>query len=212
MANGGLLTQEVTTKGKLRLNLLALEVDSALLLQSRELPCHGYSTVKWTDNMVYVNCEEYRYQSGPIYSHVSEEGETEDFNANAKEDVEAVEAKEEPSTQLLKLNPEQGFAEEGNWRLSGYQTLKAVSTDVVLIDTNNWYGPWIGGGVIGKPVMTEPAFMPSPNNGCNVYQLIAGKEPVLLKSLDTCPYSELVLTPTQGWVAEGFAGIKEIKW
>jgi hypothetical protein len=217
MANGGLLTQEVTKEGKLRLNLLALEVDSALLLQSRELPCYGYSTVKWTDNIVYVNCEEYRYHTGPIYSHVSGEGKTEDFNASVKEEnvKEEVEVeKEEPmrQTQLLKLNPEQGFAEEGNWRLSGYQILIAVSTDVVLININNWPVPWIGSDGIGKPVMTEPAFMPSPNNGCNVYQLIAGKEPVLLKNLETCPYSELVLTPTQGWVAEGFAGIKEIKW
>lgn len=227
MASGGLLTQEVTKEGKLRLNLLALEVDSALLLQSRELPCYGYSTVKWTDKMVYVNCEAYRYQSGPIYSHVSGEGKTEDFNAsvkeeNVKEEVEVetveveteIEAKEEPTTQLLKLNPEQGFAEEGNWRLSGYQILMAVSTDVVLINSNNWYGPWIGGGVIAKPAMTEPAIMPSPDqqSGCNVYQLITGKEPVLLKNLETCPYSGLVLTPTQGWVAEGFAGIKEIKW
>jgi hypothetical protein len=215
MANGDLLTQEVTKEGKLRLNLLALEVDSALLLQSRELPCHGYSTVKWTDKMVYVNCEENRHRPGPIYTHVSEEGQTADFNASVsvKEEVE-VETKEEPSTQLLKLNPEQGFAEEGNWRLSGYQILKAVSTDVVLIDTNNWYGPWIGGDVIAKPAMIEPAFMPPPDqqNGCNVYQLIAGKEPALLKNLETCPYSVLVLTPTQGWVAEGFAGIKEIKW
>ncbi|MEN8215903.1 MAG: hypothetical protein ABFS56_05915 [Pseudomonadota bacterium] len=156
---GDLITQEFTDKGQLRLNLLALETDNARLLHSRELSCEGYSPVKWTDEIVYVNC-----------------------NGGA-----------EPSTQLLKLNPIEGFTEIGRWTLTGYQELRAVSSEVVLMYSWN-------------------NLMRADQNGCNIYQLLPEKEPVLLKHLESCPYMKVELTPTQAWMAEGFAGIKEIKW
>jgi hypothetical protein len=197
--NGHLITQEMTEKGELRLNLLALEVDNARLLHSREFACGGYSRAMPTDKAVYVNCEENRYQPGPIYySEESQEPTTQES--------------QEPTTQLLKLkvNPGQGFMDEGSWRLPGYQNLRAVSDDVVLMASNRWYyRPWMDVAV--KSAMILP---PYEESGCNIYQLRPKKEPVLLKKLETCPYSDegLVLTGNQVWMAEGFAGIKAISW
>jgi len=61
-----------------------------------------------------------------------------------------------------------------------------------------------------------PAIMPPmEDTGCDVYRLTPGAEPQVLKHLDTCPYSApeaTVLTSNQAWVAEGFAGIREISW
>jgi len=200
-ANGELITLEVTKK--IRLNLLALDVGNARLLHSRELNCSAYSRVRWTKGALYVKCDsETGDLPGPIYY------------SGTREEVN------EPITQLLKLNPAQGFTEEGNWTLPGYKNLRAVSGEVVLM-AYDWYRPWIGGAMVDKPMiepaaMTEPAIMPplDEQNGCDIYQLTPEKEPKLLKHLETCPYNDegLILTPTQAWVAEGFAGIKVINW
>ncbi len=202
--NGHLITQEMTEKGQLRLNLLALEVDNARLLHSRTLSCSGYSRVFSIDKAVYVNCEENRYQPGPItYSRPPE-----------KIQEPTTQESQEPTTQLLKLkvNPGQGFMDEGSWHFSGYQNLRAVSDDVVLMASNHWYyRPWMDMDVAVKPAMMLP---PDEESGCNIYQLRPKKEPVLLKKLETCPYSDegLVLTGNQVWMAEGFAGIKTVNW
>ncbi len=195
-ANGELITLEATKK--IRLNLLALDVGNARLLHSRELNCSAYSRVRWTKGALYVKCDtEVGELPGPIYY------------SSIREEVN------EPITQLLKLNPGQGFMEEGNWTLPGYQNLRAVSGEVVLM-AYDWYRPWIGGAMPEKHVMIEPAIMPTldEQNGCDIYQLIPEKEPKLLKHLETCPYNDegLVLTPNQAWVASGFAGIKAINW
>ncbi|MCK5524664.1 MAG: beta-propeller domain-containing protein [Thiomargarita sp.] len=210
--NGHLITQETTEKGQLRLNLLALEVDNARLLHSRELSCGGYSRVMSIDEAVYVNCEENRYQPGPItYSESTEESQ----EATTQESQEpTTQESQEPTTQLLKLkvNPGQGFMDEGNWHLSGYQNLRAVSDDVVLMASDHyWYSPWMEGGVAVKSAMMLP---PYEESGCHIYQLLPDKEPVLLKQLETCPYSDegLVLTANQVWMAEGFSGIKAVSW
>jgi hypothetical protein len=200
--NGHLITQEMTKKGYLRLNLLALEVDNARLLHSRTLSCSGYSRVFSIDKAVYVNCEENRYQPGPIYYSRPPE----------KIQEPTTQESQEPTTQLLKLkvNPGQGFMDEGSWHFSGYQNLRAVSDDVVLMASNHWYyRPWMD-----MDVAVKPAMMPDEESGCNIYQLRPKKEPVLLKKLETCPYSDegLVLTGNQVWMAEGFAGIKAVSW
>ncbi len=184
-AKGDLITQEFTAQGQLRLNLLALEADNARLLHSREIPCEGYAEVMWAPEVVYVTC-----QTGNIYVPVDEQAEND----------------EKATTQLVKLNPIAGFSEIGRWTLSGYQNLRAVSSDVVLV-ASNYGGWWYYGAVIASDV-------PINETGCNIYQLQSEKEPQLLKHLDSCPYmkNHIALTPTQAWMAEGFAGIKEVKW
>jgi len=195
-ANGELITLEATKK--IRLNLLALDVGNARLLHSRELNCGISSRVRWTKGALYVKCDS---ETGDLPRPIYYSGTREEVN--------------EPITQLLKLNPGQGFMEEGNWTLPGYQNLRAVSGEVVLM-AYDWYRPWIGGAMPEKHVMIEPAIMPTldEQNGCDIYQLIPEKEPKLLKHLETCPYNDegLVLTPNQAWVASGFAGIKAINW
>jgi len=111
---------------------------------------------------------------------------------------------DEATTQLVKLNPIAGFSEIGRWTLSGYQNLRAVSSEVVLVASS--YGGWW----YDLP-MTD---VPINETGCNIYQLQSEKEPVLLKHLDSCPYmkNNIALTPAQAWMAEGFAGLKEVKW
>jgi hypothetical protein len=181
-AKGDLITQEFTAQGQLRLNLLALEAENARLLHSREIPCEGYPSVMWAPEVVYVTC-----QTGNIYLPFDEQEEN-----------------DEATTQLVKLNPIAGFSEIGRWTLSGYQNLRAVSSDVVLVASN--YGGWW----YYEPVRDVPI----NETGCNIYQLQSEKDPQLLKHLDSCPYmkNSMALTPTQAWMAEGFAGIKEIKW
>jgi len=106
----------------------------------------------------------------------------------------------EPTTQLLRLKVEQGFVDDGSWTLAGYQNLRAASKEIVLVASNGWYSP--------------VASMPLYQGGCDIYQLVPEQEPKLLKHLETCSYSQegMALTPTKAWMAEGFAGIKEINW
>lgn len=123
----------------------------------------------------------------------------------------------EPTTQLLKLSPAQEFAEVGQWTLKGAHTLQAVSPEVVLLGPGYyWFGPMLDGGPMVKADTVNAAIMPPINeNGCDIYHLIPAQDPVLLKHLETCPSSSMegtVLTTTQAWTAEGFAGIKEISW
>ena len=69
----------------------------------------------------------------------------------------------EPITQILKLNPGQGFIEDENWTLSGYQILRGVSGDIALFES-----------VLDR--------------SCNVSQLLAGQEPKLISHFDGgCP-------------------------
>jgi len=49
---------------------------------------------------------------------------------------------------------------------------------------------------------------------CDIYQLVAGNKPVLLKHFDSCPLNESTSAwnGTQAWIAKGFAGLEMLKW
>jgi len=212
-ANGELITQEVTEQGQLRLNLSRLDAKQARLLQSRELPCQAYSQIIWADEAVYVNCqnEENYIRPEPIILEDTageKEGETAETDTSESEN-------REPTTQLLKLNPGQGFTSEGQWTLTGSRRLEAIRSDIVLMGPGyGWYGPWLEGDMMVKSARRSQPMPSNYQSGCDIYQLLPEKEPVLLKHLDSCLYGDpsIVLTPTQAWTAEGYAGISEIKW
>ncbi|MDM8561707.1 hypothetical protein, partial [Candidatus Parabeggiatoa sp. HSG14] len=120
-----------------------------------------------------------------------------------------------PTTQMLKLNAGQGFTEVGNWTFEGIQNLRAAFADVVLVNSAGWYGPVLYDdmAIDAKPMVRSIA-PPYYQSGCDVYQLKPEQEPLLLKHLETCPYNDegLILTATQAWFTEGFAGISTINW
>jgi len=175
IANGELITQEATSTGQLRLNRLSLDTEQAHLLYSDELPCLSGSPVFWNGESIYVNClKEYKVKSfepwGPIYD-------------------------ENPITQILELNPEQNFAQEGNWIVAGVRRLQAVAPQTILLITELQY----------------PGHL--PYRRCEVYRLIPGQEAQLLKQLELCLMCDnLVLTPNQVWMTQGLAGLKEVSW
>ncbi|MDM8561100.1 hypothetical protein, partial [Candidatus Parabeggiatoa sp. HSG14] len=125
-----------------------------------------------------------------------------------------------PTTQMLKLNAGQGFTEVGNWTFEGIQNLRAAFADVILVNSAGWYGPVLYDDVamtadIPEPSVRSSKMLPSSyQSGCDVYQLKPEQEPLLLKHLETCPYNDegLILTATQAWFTEGFAGISTIDW
>ena len=228
-ANGELITQESNEDGQLRLNLLALQgAGNAKLLHSHTLRCRSYSQLMWADEALYVKCEMAdRYRPSPVYfgEPVAEDkaGDSQtDESPGDKADkpIEPIPTEPpiepepvEPTTQLLRLKVEQGFVDDGSWTLAGYQNLRAASKEIVLVASNGWYG--IRDDVIAEPmVQANVATMPPYQSGCDIYQLVPEQEPKLLKHLETCSYSQegMALTPTKAWMAEGFAGIKEINW
>jgi uncharacterized secreted protein with C-terminal beta-propeller domain len=223
--NGELITREDTTEGQIRLNRVALEDDQAKLLFSQEFPCYSSSNPFGTGEYIYMNCaEEQNYWPDLVFIDepvvVEEGGEgtseivepevviaAEESTENTKEEVQP-----EPdlTTLILKLNPGQNFAEECRWTLNGSYYLIAATTDTLVVGPA--WGWW------RYPTLTEPAILDAKmmptlapqEQYCEVYRVICGQEPQLLKQLETCPSSDaLALTPDSAWTAEGFAGIKK---
>ncbi len=226
-ASGELVTQESSEKGQLRFNLLALEEGNARLVASRELACNYYSQVVWTSDSLYVKCETQDNYGGPIYYLADKvavkEKPVDIFSEDtiaAPDTGDTVKEESEPMTTLLKLSPAQEFAEIGQWQFKGTRNLQAVSADTALMGPPYyWYGGYgikNGKRNTRQEEMAMPAIMPPmEDTGCDVYRLTPGTEPQVLKHLDTCPYSApeaMVLTSNKAWVAEGFAGIREISW
>jgi hypothetical protein len=218
-ADGKLITQESDANGQLRLNLLALpSAGKVELLDSQSLDCGSYSQLLWADDALYLKCEPV-YNPSPVYLEEPQAEDDATDSADSNEDkpspTEPDEPKPteptepvEPSTELLKVDVASEFASTGRWTLTGYYRLQAASNEMVLVSSNGWYGiePMVG--------VADAAIMPNYEPGCDVYQLVSEQTPKLLKHLDTCSYSYqgVVLTPTQGWMADGFAGIHEIDW
>jgi len=49
---------------------------------------------------------------------------------------------------------------------------------------------------------------------CDIYQLVPGNKPVLLKHFDNCQLNESTSAwnGTQAWIAKGFARLEMSKW
>ena len=166
-----------------RLNVLALGPSHANLLDSRKWSCQGALLLTWADGVVYIACRmNDKFWPGDT---IIENSTLEDKTNNKVNEAE-------PTTQLLRVEViEQKLTETGHWTLTGpIFPLRAASKDIVLVSVGGSYS-------------------------CNLYQLIPEQKPVLLKKFETCSYDidrELVLTPTQAWIAKGLAGIKAINW
>lgn len=190
---GELVTQETSETGSIRLNLLALETNNARLVQSNEVPCQGgYSSQVFADEgQLYATCvTEIKYILPPS-------------------DTDPKEA-----TTFVKLDPNQGFAEQGRWTLNKYWNLQAVGADVVMISEGwRYYGPWLDIGIKDSSASKMSILPPYYQTGCDLYRFTPGADPVLLKHLETCYYQETTaLTSEKGWVAKGFAGIEAVQW
>jgi hypothetical protein len=215
-ATGELITQESTSDGKLRLNLLALEENEARLLSSRHLPCRDYSEVRWVNQeSLYVKFETQERYWGPVYYDVAPASD----GVSAMEESPEVTQPEEQTTQILKLSPAKELGDDGQWTFKGVWNIQAISKDLVLLSPGYyWYGPMYDGAMVKSEAVASDkmAIMPPyQDSGCDVYQLQPASQATLLKHLETCPYGSsdaTVLTSSKIWTAEGFTGIKEVGW
>jgi hypothetical protein len=210
-AKGELITQESTSEGNLRLNLLALDESEARLLSSRHLPCRDYSEVRWVgEESLYVKCETQDRYWGPVYYDVAPASDGVSAPSTPEEEKSS---EEEQTTQILRLSSAKELGDDGQWTFKGVWNIQAITQDVVLLSPGYyWYRPMWEEAMVKSEMAIMP---PYQDSGCDVYQLKPASEAALLKHLDTCPYSSsdaMVLTPTQIWTAEGFTGIKAISW
>jgi hypothetical protein len=116
-------------------------------------------------------------------------------------------------TTILKLNPAQAFAQEGEWTLKGTWNVQQVAApDLLLVSpTYNryWDRPMIADA---KPAIAIDGMIMPYSAHCQLYRLAADNTVQLLKDLDAC-YNPagLVLTTDKIWEAKGFAGIVEVQ-
>jgi hypothetical protein len=226
-SDGELIAREDTANGQIRLNKVKLETEQATLKISQEFPCYSSSNPIGTGDYIYMNCaEEQQYWPGPIFIDepavmVKEEGgevttvasdvveATEASNDNTREEVQP---EPDPTTVIFKLNPSQNFAEECRWTLNGNRELLLATSDTIVVGPS-W--GWWRYPTLAEPAILDAKMMPiiPQEQQYEVYQVICGQEPKLLKQLETYPNTDaFVLTPNGAWTAEGFAGIKEIQW
>lgn len=227
--NGELITQENTANGQIYLNRVALEDEQAKLLFSQELPCYSSSNPIGTGEYIYMNCaEEQKYWPGPMFidqpaAVMKEDGgevttsETVESNTVATEasgtenTKEEVQPEPDPTTVILKLNPGQNFAEECRWTLTDNRELLAATTDTIVVGPS-W--GWWRYPTLAEPMVLDAKMMPTfapQEQKYEVYRVICGQEPKLLKQLETYPgIDAFALTPDGAWTAEGFAGIKKL--
>lgn len=201
LSNGKLVTKETTAQGYTRLNLVNLYPGSTELLQTRVLPCVGsyYSQhdIQLLDDTIYLSCK-----GEPVYYAWPEDDQK---------------AKEPPveTSRLLKLNPEQGFAEEGEWMMEGRLTLIDMTDQgtALLQASGGYYYPMPMIDVVDVAAIapTKPGIMPY-SSGCFILRLGDNGTTEQVAELDSCPTSNFVMTDTQGWQARGFAGIKQVTW
>lgn len=234
---GHLITQEYLENGQLRLNLLTLEATQASLLHSRELAaCERYNAQMWpVGDALYLSCtHQIVYLDTPVATiEPASEGASEtkeDTRGDSSDNAVAIDSDEpidgtvicptfapptetEPTadTLIFKLNPEQQFAEEGQWTFSGYRQLTAVSSeDTILLSGTEQ--------VVRDDIAIEKLVSPYgyyySEAICEVYQLTVPAESTLLTTMATyCPWREQVmLTPEAAYIARGFAGIEKSSW
>jgi hypothetical protein len=223
-SDGKLITREDTANGQIRLNKVALQNAQATLEVSQELPCYSSSNPLGTGDYIYMNCAKEQQYPGPIFIDepavmVKEEGSevttvepdvvvaAEDSTENTKEEVQP---EPNPTTVILKLNLGQNFAEECRWTLTDNRELLAATTDTILVGPS--WGWWRYPTLV-EPMVLDAKMMPivPQEQKYEVYRVICGQEPQLLKQLETYPGTDaFALTPDSAWTAEGFAGIKKL--
>jgi hypothetical protein len=219
--NGEFITREDMANGQIRLNRVALENDQAKLLFSQELPCYSSSNPLGMGEYIYMNCAKEQQYPGPVFIDqpvVKADGGAVTPSATVESNTVAaqtcstenttveVQPVPDPTTVILKLNPGQNFAEECRWTLTDNRELLAATTDTIVVGPS--WGWW------RYPILLDAKMMmpiAPQEQKCEVYRLICGQEPQLLKQLETCPSSDtLALTHDSAWTAEGFAGIKKL--
>jgi hypothetical protein len=176
------LTQEYTTDGKLRLNLLALESTQARLLDSLSVAQCGNSSRLWNGKQLYLSCFlSYAY---PL-----------DYNL-------AVAPEPQPALRLSRITADNRLHLAGEWEFPAYRQLLAADNERVMLGAVYW-----GLGVMDRSIMAPTS------NGCELYSL-AGAKPELLKTVETCPWSNeaVALTEESAYLAKGFAGIESFGW
>ncbi len=224
--NGELITREDMANGQIRLNRSALEVDQAKLLFSQELPCYSSSNPLGTGEYIYMNCAKEQQYPGPVFIDqpaVKEDGGAVTPSATVESNTVAaqigstenttaeVQPAPDPTTVILKLNPGQNFAEECRWTLTDNRELLAATTDTIVVGPS-W--GWWRYPTLAEPMVLDAKMMPTfapQEQKYEVYRVICGQEPQLLKQLETYPGTDaFALTPDSAWIAEGFAGIKKL--
>lgn len=184
--NGELITQETSPSQTLLLNRWALDSSSVHLLSSREFPCLNDSPMFLEGQSIYVDC-----QKGHTVKCPWEWGP-----GYYEEDQKRM-------TQILKLNPGKDFSEEGNWLFKGIYGVEAVAPDTLLL-------------IIPDPFRFRYNITYA---NYEVYRVLPGQEPFLLKTgreellLNSCGNKGTVrLTPNQIWMAQQWAGLREVHW
>lgn len=209
-SDGKLVTREATNQNQLRLNLVALGSGSATLVSSQEFACDSYSSYFWTEESLYLTCGETYYYPLPV---MEEPLILEEEKVAAESDFAPM-PPTTAKTVILKLDPQQNFAEQGQWTFEGYRYLQNAVGDIVLI--NKEYGRYYAYDDVANVdvASTDMAIMPPYQSGCDVYRLESQAEPQLLKQLEeSCPSKEMsALDEHQLWTAKGFAGISNISW
>ncbi len=217
--SGLLITQEMNEDRQQRLNLLTLKSNNAVLSDSYNMSCDGYTSFKWATNTLYAICQNepnvITEPEGPIFLEtmpdetVSVEEEISVKSTRDSKEADNIDIEEfSPVTKIIQLNPtDKGFVEVGSWTLPGRINLQVATDGLILVNTNNYWWYY-------DAPMVRSSILPQQELGCNVYQLTPEQEPILLEHLETCIYNNngTVLASDQIWRAEGYAGIKNVKF
>lgn len=224
--NGELITRENMVNGQIRLNRVALENDQAKLLFSQEFPCYSSSNPLGTGEYIYMNCAKEQQYPGPVFidqpavkadSGAVATSATVESNpvaapaGSTDNTTTEVQPTPDPTTVILKLNPGQNFAEECRWTLTDNRELLAATTDTIVVGPS--WGWWRYPTLMELAVLDAKMMMPivPQEQKYEVYRVICGQKPELLKQLETYPGTDaFALTPDSAWIAEGFAGIKKL--
>ncbi|MCK5877615.1 MAG: hypothetical protein KAG43_08265, partial [Candidatus Marithrix sp.] len=181
--SGMLITQETGHSYEhIRLNLLALKADHAVLISDYHIQCNYSNVLKWVDDTLYVTCQTWTNTPNNI-NNISRE----------------------VSTKIVQLHPTNtGFIEVGNWTFPALGVhLQDAKDGVILTSVNNYRTQYEGELLLAEPQSNCNVYQLIPEQEPillkNLETCLYGNERV-------------VLTPEQIWNVEGYAGIKSYKF